>query len=141
MDNGSEKHSTDAEKLDTVSLNLNSNVNAHLKNPLTGISRSQLIRNVEEFAKEKNLEDDLPVLIKGAIRKLDKSGRSSGNAHVTFSQVAQNPFEFETLEELDTKDRDTIRYEYAHKWSHPITLYVTIFLCSVSTQVAHARPT
>jgi hypothetical protein len=42
---------------------------ASIKNPLAGISRPQLLRNVEEFAKEKDLIDILPILSKGAIRK------------------------------------------------------------------------
>lgn len=46
-------------------------------------------------------------------------------------KVAQNPHEFEELEELDDSDKDIIRFEYAHRWSHPMMLYVTVFLCSV----------
>lgn len=50
-------------------LDLNSNIQARIKNPLAGIPRAQLLRNVEEFAKEKELTDALPILSKGAIRK------------------------------------------------------------------------
>jgi hypothetical protein len=45
--------------------------------------------------------------------------------------VAQNPADFETLDVLDDSDRDIIRYENAHRWSHPWTLYMTIIICSV----------
>jgi sugar porter (SP) family MFS transporter len=108
----SEKLDEEAFEPTQTSLDLNSNIQARIKNPLAGIPRAQLLRNVEEFAKEKDLTDALPILSKGAI-------------------LAQNPHEFEELEELDDSDKDIIRYEYAHKWSHPLTLYVTIFLCSI----------
>jgi len=101
------------EHVETASeLNLNSNVEARIKNPLTGIPRAQLLRNVEIFAEEKQLTEELPILSKGAI-------------------LAQSPADFETLDVLDDSDKDVIRYEYAHRWSHPMTLYVTIVLCSV----------
>lgn len=93
-------------------LDLNSNIEARIKNPLAGISRPQLLRNVEIFAQEKSLSEEVPILSKGAI-------------------LAQNPADFETLDVLDDSDRDIIRYEYAHKWSHPWTMYMTIILCSI----------
>jgi hypothetical protein len=84
----------------------------HLANPLHGIPRQELERNVTEFAQEKGLTEHLTDLKKGAL-------------------VAQSPAGFEELDCLDDEDRAVIRHEYAHKWSHPRTLYVTIFLCSV----------
>jgi hypothetical protein len=48
-------------------LDLNANVTARLKNPLHGIPRDRLIRDVEEFAREKDLTDETPMLIKGTI--------------------------------------------------------------------------
>ena len=45
--------------------------------------------------------------------------------------MAQSPADFETLDVLDDSDKDIIRYEYAHRWSHPVMLYVTIVLCSI----------
>ena len=50
-------------------INLNSNVEARIKNPLAGIPRAQLLRNVEIFAQEKQLTEELPILSKGAIRE------------------------------------------------------------------------
>jgi hypothetical protein len=44
------------------------NVEAAIKNPLAGIPRAQLLRNVETFAHEKGLTEHLPILTKGAIR-------------------------------------------------------------------------
>lgn len=66
-----DKKSSDGESVEHIetSLNLNSNPQARIKNPLSGIPRAQLLRNVEAFAREKDLLDQLPVLTKGAVRK------------------------------------------------------------------------
>ncbi len=91
---------------------INVPLSRHLANPLHGIPREQLERDVELFAQEKGLTEHLPDLQKGA-------------------QLAQNPGGFEGLDRLDEEDRKVIRYERAHKWSHPKLLYITVFLCSV----------
>ncbi|KZP12774.1 sugar transporter, partial [Athelia psychrophila] len=93
-------------------LDVNENLAAKIKNPLYGIPRDRLIRNVEAFAAEKELTDILPHLQKGAV-------------------LTQNPADFESLSELDSTDKDVIRHERGHKWSHPLTLYITVFLCSI----------
>ena len=93
-------------------VNLNSNVDARIRNPLAGIPHDQLLLDVEEFAREKELLDILPFLSKGAV-------------------LAQNPAEYLTLKELDPADREIIGHEYTHRWSHPWPLYMTIILCSV----------
>lgn len=51
------------------------------------------------------------------------------------SKVAQNPLDFDKLDVLDHNERDIIRYEHAHRWSHPLALYVSIFVCSVGAAV------
>jgi sugar porter (SP) family MFS transporter len=104
---------TSVESVDRAESELNfENPEARIKNPLAGIPRATLLQNVGEFAREKELTHALRTLEKGAI-------------------LAQNPAEFETLDVLDDSDRDAIRHERANRWSHPLTLYVTIFLCSV----------
>ena len=45
--------------------------------------------------------------------------------------VAQSPAEFETLDRLNDNDRAVIRYEYEHRWNHPVALYMTIIVCSI----------
>jgi len=59
----------DTESLTASEINLHSNVEARIKNPLAGLSRSQLLHNVETFAQEKDLVNEIPILSKGAIRK------------------------------------------------------------------------
>ena len=55
------------EHASNTNIDLNSNVGAKLRNPLAGIGRETLMANVEEFARQKNLEHALPALKKGAI--------------------------------------------------------------------------
>lgn len=116
----------------TSELNLTSNVEARIKNPPTGIPRHQLLCNVEIFAKENGLAEEIPVLSKGAIRmSLYWSASTIYVLSHNCAIVAQNPADFETLDVLDSSDQDIIRYENAHRWSHPWTLYMTIIICSV----------
>jgi sugar porter (SP) family MFS transporter len=88
------------------------NVSGRIINPLEGIPRQKLLRNVNDFAERFDLTDVLEHLQKGAA-------------------VAQNPDDFETLDMLTEDDKNALRHEREHRWSHPILLYLTIFLCSV----------
>ena len=58
------------------------NLTGEIKNPLVGLSKEELMADVEEFAKKNDMMDELPLLRKGAL-------------------VAQNPADFENLAELD----------------------------------------
>ncbi|KAK0554663.1 hypothetical protein OC846_001997 [Tilletia horrida] len=88
------------------------NTEGILQNPLYGISREKLFQKVEDFAREKKLESEVDLLKKGAL-------------------IAQNPADFRSLDILSEEEKNFIQHEYEHKWSHPLTLYVTIFLCSI----------
>ncbi|CAD6933078.1 unnamed protein product [Tilletia controversa] len=89
-----------------------SNTDAVLNNPLYGLTRAQLFDKVEKFAADKNLSHEVETLKKGAL-------------------VAQNPADFRSIDILTDEERDVIDHEYKNKWAHPLTLYATIFLCSV----------
>lgn len=80
------------------------NIHDKLRNPLAGISKAQLMADVEAFANEKNLTDSLPELQKGAL-------------------VAQNPKGFESISELTEEDKEVLRMETTHRWHQPRTLY------------------
>lgn len=55
--------------------------------------------------------------------------------------VAQNPPEFESVEELEPAERDALRNEVLHKWRQPKALYLTVILCSVGAAVQYVmRP-
>ncbi|KAF8503867.1 hypothetical protein JB92DRAFT_3084245 [Gautieria morchelliformis] len=96
--------------------NLNNNLSARIRNPLAGIPRDQLLADVEKFAQRENLTDISSLLQKGAL-------------------VAQNPPEFESIDELDESEREALRNEVVHKWRQPFALYMTVILCSVGAAV------
>lgn len=87
-----------------------------IKNPLVGIPKDQLMRDVDAFAAENNLTDIVPLLRKGAL-------------------VAQNPHGFETIHELDEQDREALRGEFLHRWKQPKMLYLTIILNSIAAAI------
>ncbi|KAM3481803.1 hypothetical protein MY8738_004299 [Beauveria namnaoensis] len=90
---------------------------AEIKNPLVGIPREDLFARVTAFQQEKGLpEDILPLLQKGAL-------------------VAQNPAGFEELGDLDEDDKEALRREVTHRWSHPWPLYFTIGLNSIAAAI------
>ncbi|KAJ4000044.1 hypothetical protein F5050DRAFT_1804521 [Lentinula boryana] len=97
-------------------VDLANNVNARIQNPLHGIPKAKLMAQVEQFAREKGMEEQLPYLKKGAL-------------------LAQNPKDFENIPELDEEDRAIIRREVTHKWSQPKDMYKTVIICSIAAAV------
>ncbi|KAB8288178.1 hypothetical protein EYC80_010184 [Monilinia laxa] len=97
-------------------VDLNNNITAKIQNPLSGLEEETLLRDVGEFAQTYGLTDILPLLEKGAL-------------------VAADPENFESVEKLDEEDKVALRYEVAHRWSHPRTLYLTIITCSIGAAV------
>ncbi|ETS82106.1 hypothetical protein PFICI_07108 [Pestalotiopsis fici W106-1] len=90
-----------------------------IKNPLKGIPRDQLMRDVEAFAHEKGLEEHIPLLRKGAL-------------------VAQDPTNYENIdgaEALDEDEKLALYNEVAHKWHMPWKLFLTIATCSIGAAV------
>lgn len=87
---------------------------------MADLTKSQVIRGVEEFAQEYNLTDILPELKKGAL-------------------VARDPEEFETLSDLTEPELNALRDEVLHKWRQPKQLYFTIILCSVGAAVQYVE--
>ncbi|KXN90183.1 Putative polyol transporter 1 [Leucoagaricus sp. SymC.cos] len=92
------------------------NLSARIQNPLHGIPKEKLLSQVEDFAREKGMEDITTLLQKGAL-------------------IAQNPSQFESMPELDEEDKVIIRRETTHKWSQPRDLYYTVILCSIAAAV------
>lgn len=133
-----EEHKGDAEKANVI--DLNKNVSARfspladaeafwwltffsfrrIKNPLAGIPKAQLMSDVEQFAREREMTDISGLLKKGAL-------------------VAQDPASFETIKELDEEEKTALRREITHKWSQPRVLYLTIILCSIGAAVQCVR--
>lgn len=107
------KHA-EAFNLEIVHTRLTNDV--RITNPLADVPKDLLMKDVEEFAAEHSLQDIIPELKKGAL-------------------VAQNPAGFEELDELSEAEKESLRYEVLHKWSHPWQLYVTVIVCSIGAAV------
>ncbi|KAL7624888.1 hypothetical protein AAE478_004102 [Parahypoxylon ruwenzoriense] len=100
-------------------VDLNANLEARIRNPLKGIPREQLMRDVEAFAYQKGLVEHIPVLRRGAL-------------------VAQNPNDFEDQdgeETLDEAEKTALRNEILHRWRMPARLFLTIATCSIGAAV------
>ncbi|KAI9878143.1 MAG: hypothetical protein M1830_001789 [Pleopsidium flavum] len=104
------------EKGRSQSVNLNRNLTAKIQNPLAGIPRETLFRNVDDFARELEMPEIIPLMRKGAL-------------------VAQDPPAFESIEDLDNTEREALRNEVLHKWRQPRALYITVILCSIGAAV------
>ena len=78
--------------------------NTKLKNPLVGLTREELYHDVEEFAREKDLEHIVEQLKRGAL-------------------VAQDPKAFEELSELSEGEKELLRREKTHRWNQPFMMY------------------
>ncbi|KAI2777955.1 hypothetical protein F4815DRAFT_256293 [Daldinia loculata] len=103
----------------TEHVDLNANLEAKIKNPLKGIPREQLMRDVEAFAHEKGLVEHIPILRRGAL-------------------VAQNPHDFDDLsgeEALDEAEKKALHDEVLHRWRMPARLFLTIATCSIGAAV------
>jgi hypothetical protein len=74
------------------------------------------MRDVEAFAREKELEDIVDLLKKGA-------------------RVAQNPSAYDEIDELTVEEKQALEYESGHRWKHPLALYMTIIICSIGAAV------
>jgi sugar porter (SP) family MFS transporter len=102
-----------------VDINLEQNMEAKIKNPLAGLTRRELLDAVTQFAQDKNLLEELPLLKKGAL-------------------VAQDPASYASIEgefKLDAVEVETLQTEVLYKWRAPRLLYLTIITCSIGAAV------
>ena len=115
----SEKQSIDAKADATAThqpLELARNLEARIQNPLHGIPQAALLQQVEGWAKEKGLEENLSLFQKGAL-------------------LAQNPGALETIPGITEEEKEHIRRETTHRWRQSKDLYMTIILCSLAAAV------
>ncbi|KAE8150826.1 galactose-proton symport [Aspergillus avenaceus] len=92
------------------------NVSARIYNPLGGIPKEILFRNVEVFCETHGLEEKTPIFKKAAL-------------------AAQSPHNIENISELNEEDKFHIRREVTHRWHLPRKLYFTIALCSLGSAI------
>ncbi|ORY57315.1 and other transporter-domain-containing protein [Pseudomassariella vexata] len=103
----------------TEYVDLNTNLEAKIKNPLKGIPYEQLMHDVQEFAVEKGLEEHIALLRKGAL-------------------VAQDPTNYRYItgpEALDEAEKKALEEEVTHRWRLPKRLFLTIATCSIGAAV------
>ncbi|KAJ6628160.1 hypothetical protein B0H10DRAFT_1991661 [Mycena sp. CBHHK59/15] len=98
------------------SLKAVTSANAKLANPLRGIPREQLMRDVDQFAEEKGLKHLAAELRKGAL-------------------VAQDPLAFESIDILDEDEKYHLRREITHKYSQTPALYYMVVMSSLAAAV------
>ncbi|KAH8688416.1 sugar transporter [Ilyonectria robusta] len=111
-----DKHVLEEEEKRKIA-NLTENLPGEIRNPLKGIPRDQLLEDVTNFHRDHGLpEDILPFIKKGAL-------------------VAQNPVNFEDIDDLDEDDKRVLREEVTHRWKQPWALYYTIILCSIAAAI------
>jgi hypothetical protein len=86
---------------------------------LEGIPYDELMSNVEAFARQKGLTDQISYLRKGAL-------------------VAQNPENYRNIagaESLTAEEIAVLHEEVTHKWKMPWKLVLTIATCSIGAAV------
>lgn len=104
-------HENEHQVLDhTVALH---KVNSRLAHPLAGYSHAQLIEMGAAYARNHEMAHLQEEFSKGAM-------------------LAQDPGAFETLPLLTDEDRNILRREITHKWSHPKQLYHLVVMCSLA---------
>ncbi|PPQ73733.1 hypothetical protein CVT26_011888 [Gymnopilus dilepis] len=112
----SEHVSFDEEKADVTHIDLANNVQARIQNPLRGIPRPKLMKQVEHFVHEKGLQDKVDLFKRAAV-------------------LAQNPNDFETQPDLSEEEKEHIRRETTHRWHQSKSMYMTIIICSIAAAV------
>lgn len=90
-----------------------------LRNPLTGMTQEEVLRDVDAFVREKGLEEYRDDFRKGAI----------------IAQVSNVPGGFEDIGRLNESEKEALRRESTHRWSQPFMLYFLCTLCAGSAIV------
>jgi hypothetical protein len=80
------------------------NLNAVFENPLAGIPRDQLFKDVVDFCQKHDLMDHVETFKKGAL-------------------ISQDPASATSLPELLDFEREALEREHTHNWSQPWQLY------------------
>ncbi|WQF82747.1 Putative major facilitator, sugar transporter, major facilitator superfamily [Colletotrichum destructivum] len=92
------------------------NIEARIRNPLLGISKPDLVAQVDAFCREFGFPDKQDVFLRGAL-------------------AAQHPDLYESLDELTDDDRRALGREVTHRWHLPRDLYLSVALCSLGSAI------
>ncbi|KAG6357069.1 hypothetical protein INS49_014946 [Diaporthe citri] len=107
-------------------VDINRNIEAKISNPLAGIPKSQLMRQVDAFAHEKGLADHIPILRKGAL--VAQLGVATSLTREDYDSIGGE----ETLTE---EEKTVLENEVKHKWRLPWRLWLTVITCSIGAAV------
>ncbi|KAK3066722.1 hypothetical protein LTR53_016811 [Teratosphaeriaceae sp. CCFEE 6253] len=94
-------------------------VAARLKNPLLGMSESDVLRDADLFVDSKDLSAYRDSFRKGAM----------------LARVGQREDGFEQLTIISEEEKGWLRHEVHHRWSQPFMLYFLVVLCAGSAIV------
>lgn len=94
-------------------------VAALLRNPLSGMSDEEVVRDADAFVEAKGLQEYRESFHKGAL----------------LARVQQREDGFEYVNSLTEEEKDILRYEKNHRWSQPFRLYFLVILCAGSAIV------
>ncbi|KAM5352778.1 hypothetical protein ACJ41O_005500 [Fusarium nematophilum] len=92
---------------------------ALLRNPLVGLSRDQILTDVDAFVTDKGLDEHREAFRKGAL----------------VAQVNNQAGAFEHIDLLTEEDKAVLRKEETHRWHQPFALYFLCTLCAGSAIV------
>lgn len=90
-----------------------------LRNPLSGMTKQEILTDVDSFVEEKGLQEYRDDFRKGAL----------------VAQANNIPGAFEEIESLTEEEKIVLRRESTHRWSQPFMLYFLCTLCAGSAIV------
>lgn len=94
-------------------------VAALMRNPLSGMTEEDVIRDVDAFVEARGLTNERDAFRKGAL----------------LARVSQRPTGFESVSQLSEEEKGWLRHEIDHRWSQPFMLYFLVILCAGSAIV------
>ncbi|KAF2161917.1 hypothetical protein M409DRAFT_58694 [Zasmidium cellare ATCC 36951] len=104
------------ERQDVLDVPADQNLSTVFENPLAGIPRENLLKNVEEFCQQHDLMEHIEVFRKGAL-------------------IAQRPNAVQEIDDLTAEDKEQIAREHTHKWDQPWMLYFLVSMSSLAAAV------
>ena len=96
-----------------------STLGALLTNPLAGLTRDELLADVDSFVEQRGMPEYRDVFRQGAL----------------VAQVNNQDGAFEHIQDVSEEDKNVLRRELTHRWSQPFKLYFLCTLCAGSAIV------
>lgn len=99
---------------DDLVKDLRTNLNAEIRNPLSGLSEAELSAQVVVFCEKYGFNEKIDTFQKAAL-------------------AAQRPQDFESIPQLTEDDKHYLRRETTHKWHLPFAMYMCIAVVSIGS--------